>query len=216
MAWRSCARASVRAPRMPNQFSPLLSMGIVAFALAIRVPVLRASPPSFSAGAGGGLVVSHNGVWRCLRRHGLDTRQKRLSLVSGYAAPYEPPRAPEPERHVEAEGPGELVDMTASTWARSPTRKARSERRSARSRVVTCSSAPVVRRRTGRSSRCTSPCSRNAGARAFVRYLNQRFTGLKPRRASLLQLQPCPQGSTQKGRIPAAEIAYGAGKVRTK
>jgi transposase InsO family protein len=29
--------------------------------------------------------------------------------VAGYAAPYEPPREPEPERHVEAERPGELV-----------------------------------------------------------------------------------------------------------
>jgi len=32
-----------------------------------------------------------------------------LSLVAGYAAPYEPPREPEPERHVDAARPGELV-----------------------------------------------------------------------------------------------------------
>jgi transposase InsO family protein len=57
----------------------------------------------------GGIVVSHNGVWRCLRRHGLNTRQRRLSLVAGYAAPYQPPREVEPERHVEADRPGELV-----------------------------------------------------------------------------------------------------------
>jgi transposase InsO family protein len=57
----------------------------------------------------GGLVVSHNGVWRCLRRHGLNTRARRVSLVAGYAAPYEPPREPERERHVEAVRPGELV-----------------------------------------------------------------------------------------------------------
>jgi transposase InsO family protein len=50
-------------------------------------------------------------VWRCLRRHGLNTRAKRLSLVAGYAAPYQPPREPEPERHVEAERPGELVGI---------------------------------------------------------------------------------------------------------
>ena len=30
---------------------------------------------------------------------------------AGYAAPHEPPREPQPERHVEAEGPGELVGM---------------------------------------------------------------------------------------------------------
>jgi len=57
----------------------------------------------------GGLVVSANGVWRCLRRHGLNTRAKRLSLVAGYAAPYEPPRPAPLEQHVEAGRPGELV-----------------------------------------------------------------------------------------------------------
>jgi len=39
------------------------------------------------------------------------TRTKRLSLVAGYAAPYQPPREPQPERHVEAERPGELVGI---------------------------------------------------------------------------------------------------------
>ena len=34
----------------------------------------------------GGIVVSHNGIWRCLRRRGLKTPAKRLSLVAGYAA----------------------------------------------------------------------------------------------------------------------------------
>src|SRR6184192_2641043 len=48
---------------------------------------------------------------RCLRRHGLNTRAKRLSLVAGYAAPYQPPRQHVPERHVEAVRPGELVGM---------------------------------------------------------------------------------------------------------
>ncbi len=59
----------------------------------------------------GGIVVSANGVWRCLRRHGLNTRAKRLSLIAGYRAPYEPPREPEPEPHIEVERPGELVGI---------------------------------------------------------------------------------------------------------
>ena len=58
----------------------------------------------------GGIVVSPNGVWRVLRRHGLSRRISRLSLVAGYAAPPEPEgRPPEPERHVEVDHPGELV-----------------------------------------------------------------------------------------------------------
>ena len=57
----------------------------------------------------GGIIVSPNGVWR-LCRHGLNTRAKRLSLVAGYRAPYEPPREPAPERHIERR-PGELVGI---------------------------------------------------------------------------------------------------------
>lgn len=100
-----------RRPRMPNQLSPLLEERIVAFALGH--PGL--GPKRIAAELGkerwGAILVSHNGVWRCLRRHGLNTRAKRLALVAGYAAPYEPPREPEPERHVEAQRPGELVGM---------------------------------------------------------------------------------------------------------
>jgi hypothetical protein len=44
-----------------------------------------------------------------LRRHGLNTRAKRLSLVAGYRAPCEPPREPQPEPHIDVERPGELV-----------------------------------------------------------------------------------------------------------
>jgi transposase InsO family protein len=57
----------------------------------------------------GGIAISPNGVWRILRRHGLNRRISRLSLVAGYAAPPGPERPVEAERHVEAERPGELV-----------------------------------------------------------------------------------------------------------
>ena len=52
-----------------------------------------------------------NGVWKVLCRHGLNTRAKRLGLIAGYAAPYEPPRDPAPERHIDVDRPGELVGI---------------------------------------------------------------------------------------------------------
>ena len=50
-------------------------------------------------------------MWKVLCRHGLNTRAKRLGLIAGYAAPYEPPRTPEPERHIDVDHPGELVGI---------------------------------------------------------------------------------------------------------
>jgi transposase InsO family protein len=100
-----------RRPQMPNQLSPLLEERIVAFALGHPGLGPRRIAAELARTRWGGLAVSGNGVWRCLRRHGLNTRQKRLALVAGYRAPYEPPRAPEPELHVEAERPGELVGV---------------------------------------------------------------------------------------------------------
>jgi transposase InsO family protein len=51
-------------------------------------------------------------VWRVLRRHGISTRAKRYGLVAGYAAPPEPQRpAPPPERHLDVEHPGQLVQL---------------------------------------------------------------------------------------------------------
>jgi len=98
-----------RRPRMPQQLSPFVEERIVAFALGHPGYGPRRIASELGRERWGGIVVSHNGVWRCLRRHGLNTRAKRLALVAGYAAPYQPPRQPEPERHVEAQRPGELV-----------------------------------------------------------------------------------------------------------
>jgi transposase InsO family protein len=100
-----------RRPKMPNQLSPLVEERIVAFALGHPGLGPRRIAAELARPKWGGLPVSHNGVWRCLCRHGLSTRRKRLSLVAGYRAPYEPPREPEPERHVEAERPGELIGI---------------------------------------------------------------------------------------------------------
>ncbi len=59
----------------------------------------------------GAILVSPNGVWKVLCRHGLNTRAKRLALIAGYAAPYEPPRDPGPEQHIDVDRPGELVGI---------------------------------------------------------------------------------------------------------
>jgi transposase InsO family protein len=100
-----------RRPKMPNQLSLLVEERIVAFALGHPGLGPRRIAAELARPCWGGLLVSHNGVWRCLRRHGLSTRRQRLSLVAGYRAPYEPPRAPAPELHVEAGRPGELVGV---------------------------------------------------------------------------------------------------------
>jgi transposase InsO family protein len=100
-----------RRPRMPQQLSPFVEERIVAFALGHPGFGPRRIGSELRQPRWGGIVVSHNGVWRCLRRHGLNTRAKRLALVAGYAAPYQPPREPQPERHVEAERPGELIGI---------------------------------------------------------------------------------------------------------
>jgi transposase InsO family protein len=100
-----------RRPRLPNQLSPFVEERIVAFALGHPGYGPKRIASELAQQRWGGIVVSHNGVWRCLKRHGLNTRRKRLALVAGYAALYEPPREPQPERHVEAERPGELVGI---------------------------------------------------------------------------------------------------------
>src|SRR5207248_1715217 len=59
----------------------------------------------------GGLVISANGVYKALVRHGLNTRAKRLALIAGYRATAEPPREPPAEPHIDTTRPGELVGI---------------------------------------------------------------------------------------------------------
>ena len=98
-----------RTPQMANQTSVLVEQRVVAFASATRGsgrPGSRLSSPG-----PGGIVLSTNGVWRVLRRHGLSTRARRYGLVAGYAAPPEPARPALPERHLDVDHPGELVQL---------------------------------------------------------------------------------------------------------
>jgi transposase len=96
-----------RRPRMPNAFPRVVEERILAFAIAN--PGLGPRRLSAQLERHSGLQASANGVWRVLRRHGLSTRAKRLGLVAGYRAPYEPPREEQPEPRVESSRPGELV-----------------------------------------------------------------------------------------------------------
>jgi transposase InsO family protein len=100
-----------RAPKMPNQLPKMVEERIVSFSIAH--PGLGPKRVSSELGRErwGGIIVSPNGVWKVLCRHGLNTRAKRLALIAGYAAPYEPPRDPGPEQHLDVERPGELVGI---------------------------------------------------------------------------------------------------------
>jgi transposase len=100
-----------RRPQMPNQLSKMVEERILSFSIAH--PGLGPKRVAFELRREkwGGIVVSPNGVWKVLRRHGLNTRAKRYALVAGYAAPYEPPRDPGPERHIDVDRPGELVGI---------------------------------------------------------------------------------------------------------
>lgn len=99
-----------RRPRMPNQASQLTEQRVVAFSLGHPGLGPRRVSATLAQERWGGIVVSPNGVWRILRRHGLSRRISRLSLVAGYASPPEPERRePPPARHVDVERPGQLV-----------------------------------------------------------------------------------------------------------
>ena len=100
-----------RRPQMPNQLSPLVEQRIVAFALGHPGLGPKRLSAQLARPEWGGLIVSPNGVYKTLLRHGLNTRAKRLALVAGYRAPFEPPREPEPEPHIDVARPGELVGM---------------------------------------------------------------------------------------------------------
>ena len=117
--WKSMVEASGlemlrprerRAPRMPNQIPPFIEQRILAFSLAHPGLGPRRISATLAQERWGGIVVSPNGIWRVLKRHGLSRRVSRLSLVAGYAAPTGPEGRPaEPERHIEVDHPGELV-----------------------------------------------------------------------------------------------------------
>lgn len=101
-----------RRPRMPNELGPHLEQRIIAFSLGQPGLGPKRISAELAREKWGGLRISGNGVWRVLKRHGLNTRRKRLALIAGYAAVYErKPPLPEPARHIEAQRPGQLVGL---------------------------------------------------------------------------------------------------------
>jgi len=100
-----------RAPQMPNSIPVLVEQRIVAFTLGFPGYGPAHIASELRREKWGGFTVSANGVYRVLRRHGLGTRALRYALLAGYAAPPEPAREPEPERHIAVDHPGELVQM---------------------------------------------------------------------------------------------------------
>ena len=100
-----------RRPRMPNHLSVLVEQKIIAFCLGHPGLGPRRIASRLARPEWGGLIVSANGVYKTLVRHGLNTRAKRLALVAGYRAPFAPPRDPEPEPRIDSSRPGELVGI---------------------------------------------------------------------------------------------------------
>lgn len=101
-----------RRPRMPNQIGPHLEQRIIAFSLGHPGYGPRRISAELAREKWGGLRISEHGVWRVLCRVGLNTRSKRLALIARHRDPYErkPVLAP-PERHIDAEEPGEKVQL---------------------------------------------------------------------------------------------------------
>ena len=101
-----------RRPRMPNQIGPHLEQRIIAFALGHPGYGPRRISAELAREKWGGLKISEHGVWRVLRRVGLNTRSKRLALIARHRDPYERcPDTPPVEHHIDASRPGEKVQL---------------------------------------------------------------------------------------------------------
>src|SRR5207244_11822552 len=97
-----------RRPLMPNQLPMVLEERIIGFSLGHPGLGPRRISAQLRRPEWGGLVVSANGVWQVLVRQVTNTRAKRLALIAGYRAPYQPPEAPQPAPHIHGQRPGAL------------------------------------------------------------------------------------------------------------
>jgi transposase InsO family protein len=97
---------------MPNEIGPHLEQKVIAFALGHPGYGPRRISAELRRDKWGGIRISEHGVWRVLKRVGLNTRNKRLALIARHADRYErKPDVPPPERHIDASEPGEKVQL---------------------------------------------------------------------------------------------------------
>ncbi|HUY55981.1 MAG TPA: hypothetical protein VMV23_12605 [Candidatus Nanopelagicaceae bacterium] len=73
-----------RRPRMPNQLAAWLEQWVVTMALESPRLGPRRLAAQLRRPMWGGHLISPSGVFKVLRRHGIATRQRRLSLVAGF------------------------------------------------------------------------------------------------------------------------------------
>src|SRR4051795_12119405 len=73
-----------RRPQMPNQLPKMIEERILSFSIAHPGLGPRRVAGELRREKWGAIVVSPNGVWKVLCRHGLNTRSKRLGLIAGY------------------------------------------------------------------------------------------------------------------------------------
>ena len=101
-----------RRPQMPNHLPPWVEEKVISFALGHPGLGPRRVAAQLRLPMWGGLLVSASGVLKVLHRHGLGTRIQRLALVVGYAAqPQREAPGPAEQLHLEAEQPGDLVQI---------------------------------------------------------------------------------------------------------
>src|SRR4051794_41845110 len=85
-----------RRPRMPNQIGPHLEQRIIAFALGHPGYGPRRISAELARPKWGGLRISEHGVWRGLRRPGLNTRTQPPAPVAPPPHPHHPKPPPSP------------------------------------------------------------------------------------------------------------------------
>lgn len=81
-----------RSPKMPNQLPKMIEERILAFSLGHPGLGPKRVASELARPKWGGILVSPNGVWKVLCRHGLNTRAKRLGLTADLR-PLPPPQA---------------------------------------------------------------------------------------------------------------------------